>query len=145
MRLGSHTAATLTAEDAQAILAEVPRIQSVSLMTDAEVTVVSQNANWKTQARGISFSFLDSWWWTIAEGTAFTEHDVDEAEPVALIGRTVRQRLFGNGEAVGQDVRIRASATTSSECWGSRARALGAGIRMTSFPALYDLAAQDPR
>jgi putative ABC transport system permease protein len=46
------------------------------------------------------------WSWTIAEGAAFTERDVDEAAPVVLLGRTVRERLFGDGEAVGQDVRI---------------------------------------
>ena len=103
---GSHAAATLTAEDAAAIVAEVPRIQSVALQSDTSVTVVSPNGNWATRARGISVSFLDTWWWTIAEGAAFTDRDVDDAEPVVLLGRTVRERLFGDGEAVGQDVRI---------------------------------------
>ncbi len=105
VRIGGHVA-TLTAEDAEAILAQVPRIQSVALMTDTSATVVSSNGNWTTQVRGISVSFLDTWSWTIAEGAAFTERDVDEAQPVALLGRTVREQLFGDGEAVGQDVRI---------------------------------------
>jgi putative ABC transport system permease protein len=103
---GSHPAVTLTVDDAEAILAEVPRIQSVSLQSDTSVMVVSPNGNWTTLARGISVSFLDMWWWTIAEGAAFTYRDVDEAEPVVLLGRTVREKLFGDGEAVGQDVRI---------------------------------------
>jgi len=103
---GSHTAVTLTASDAEAILAEVPRIQSVSLCIETSVMVVAPNGNWTTLARGISVSFLDMFWWTIAEGAAFTERDVDQAEPVVLLGRTVRERLFGDGEAVGQDVRI---------------------------------------
>src|SRR5207237_8778218 len=94
------------AEDAGAILGEVPRIQSVAVMTDASATVVTSNGNWTTRARGISVSYLDTWRWTIAEGAAFTDRDVDEAEPVVLLGRTVRERLFGDGEAVGQDVRI---------------------------------------
>jgi len=106
VRTGSHAAVTLTAEDAEAILAEVPRIQSVALQSDTPVSVVSPNGNWTTRARGISVSFLDTWRWTIAEGTAFTDRDVDEAEPVVLLGRTVRERLFGDGEAVGRDVRI---------------------------------------
>ena len=103
---GSHPAVTLTVDDAEAILAEVPRIQSVSLQSDTSVTVVSPNDNWTTLARGISVSFLDMLWWTITEGAAFTDRDVDEAEPVVLLGRTVREKLFGDGEAVGQDVRI---------------------------------------
>jgi len=106
VRTGSHAAVTLTAEDAEAILAEVPRIQSVALQSDTPVSVVSPNRNWTTRARGISVSFLDTWKWTIAEGAAFTGRDVDEAEPVVLLGRTVRERLFGDGEAVGRDVRI---------------------------------------
>jgi putative ABC transport system permease protein len=103
---GSHPAVTLTAEDAKAILAEVPRIQSVSLQSDTSVMVVAPNGNWTTLARGISVSFLDMWSWKIVEGAAFTDRDVDEAEPVVLLGRTVRERLFGDAEAVGQDVRI---------------------------------------
>jgi putative ABC transport system permease protein len=103
---GSHPAVTLTAEDAEAILAEVPPIQSVSLQSDTSVMVVSPNDNWTTLARGISVSFLDMSSWTITEGAAFTDRDVDEAEPVVLLGRTVREKLFGDGEAVGQDVRI---------------------------------------
>ncbi len=106
VHIASHFAATLTAEDAAAILAEVPRIKSVAVMTDTSATVVSSTGNWTMQARGISVSFLDTWSWTIAEGAAFTDRDVEEAEPVVLLGRTVRDHLFGHGEAVGQDVRI---------------------------------------
>jgi putative ABC transport system permease protein len=106
VRTGSHAAVTLTAEDAEAILAEVPRMQSCALQSDTSVSVVSPNGNWTTRARGISVSYLDTWRWTIVEGAAFTDRDVDEAEPVVLLGRTVRERLFGDGEAVGQDVRI---------------------------------------
>jgi len=59
VRTGSHGAVTLTAEDAEAILAEVPRIQSVSLCIGTSVMVVAPNGNWTTLARGISVSFLD--------------------------------------------------------------------------------------
>jgi putative ABC transport system permease protein len=64
VRTGSHAAVTLTAEDAEAILAEVPRIQSVALQSDTSVSVVSPNGNWTTRARGISVSYLDTWKWT---------------------------------------------------------------------------------
>jgi putative ABC transport system permease protein len=106
VRTGSHAAVTLTAEDAEAILAEVPRIESVALQTDQSASVVSAYGNWTTRARGISVSYLDTWWWTIAEGAAFTEGDVERAEAVVLIGRTVQEQLFGDREAVGEVVRI---------------------------------------
>jgi len=72
VRTGSHAAITLTAEDAGAILAEVPRIQSCALQSDTSVSVVSPNGNWTTRARGISVSYLVTWRWTIVEGAAFT-------------------------------------------------------------------------
>lgn len=41
VRTGSHGAVTLTAEDAEAILAELPRIASVAVMTETSVSIVS--------------------------------------------------------------------------------------------------------
>ena len=106
VRIGSHAAVTLTAEDAEAILTEVSRIKSVSPQADGSVTLVSAKANWGTRWRGVAPSYLDIRRWTIAEGAAFTDRDVEEAEPVVLLGRTTREKLFGDGEAVGEDVRI---------------------------------------
>lgn len=99
VRNGSHAAVTVTAEDAEAILADVPRIRSVALQSETPVTI-SPNGNRTTRARGISVSFLDTWWWTIAEGAAFIDRDVDEAEPAVLLGHTVRERLFGDAFAL---------------------------------------------
>jgi len=106
VRSGTHGMVTLTIEDAQAILAEVPRIKSLSPQMDGTVMVVSSTSNWQTRYRGISPAYLDIRRWTIAEGDAFTDQDVTNGADVCLIGRTVREQLFGAASPLGQDVRI---------------------------------------
>jgi ABC-type antimicrobial peptide transport system permease subunit len=44
--------------------------------------------------------------WPIAEGAIFSEEDVRSMNAVALIGETVRDRMFPEGEAVGRTLRI---------------------------------------
>jgi putative ABC transport system permease protein len=43
----------------------------------------------------------------VAQGASFTDHDVDSANRVALLGQTVVNNLFGGSEPVGQTIRIK--------------------------------------
>jgi putative ABC transport system permease protein len=106
VRSGSKAAVTLTMRDAEAILAEVPRIKSLSPQVDGSTTVVSPRGNWGTRWRGVAPSYLDIRRWSIAAGGTFTESDVEAAANVVLVGRTVRQQLFGDEDPIGHDVRI---------------------------------------
>jgi putative ABC transport system permease protein len=106
VRSGSKVAVTLTMGDAEAILADVPRIKSLSPQVDGSVTIVSPRGNWGTRWRGVAPSYLDIRRWTIAAGATFTEADVEAAADVLLVGKTVREQLFGEESAIGKDVRI---------------------------------------
>jgi putative ABC transport system permease protein len=106
VRSGSHGMTTLTMEDAEAILHEVPFIKSVSPQVDGNVLVASGKLNWTTHYRGVTPEFLEIRRWGLAEGEPFTREDVDHVANVVLIGQTVRQQLFGAEEAVGRETRI---------------------------------------
>jgi putative ABC transport system permease protein len=106
VRSGTHGMTSLTMEDAEAILHEVPLIKSVSPNVDGSVLVAWGNRNWTTHYRGVTPEFLDIRRWELAEGEPFTAADVKHAADVCLIGQTVRQELFGAEEAVGRDIRI---------------------------------------
>lgn len=106
VRTGNHGTNTLTPEDALAILHEVPLIKAVSPQVDATVQVIAGNANWRTRYRGVSPEYLDIKAWAVAEGSPFTADDVARGAGVALIGQTVRERLFGAQSPVGQELRI---------------------------------------
>src|SRR5215468_12002840 len=106
VRSGTRGMNTLTVEDAEAIRREVPMIKSVAPNVDSKVSLVYGNRNWTTQYRGVGPDYFQIKRWQLAEGTAFTEEQVEEAANVCVIGQTVREQLFGAEQAIGQDIRM---------------------------------------
>ena len=106
VRSGTHGMTSLTMEDAEAILHQIPSIKSVSPNVDGHILVAFRDRNWTTRYRGVTPEFLDIRRWKLAEGSPFTPSDVKHASNVCLIGEIVRQQLFGRGRALGRDVRI---------------------------------------
>jgi putative ABC transport system permease protein len=106
VRSGTHGMTSLTMQDAEAILHEVPFIKSVSPQVDGSVLIASGKSNWTTHYRGVTPEFLEIRRWRLAEGESFTRADVDHAANLVILGETVRQQLFGSEEAVGRAARI---------------------------------------
>jgi ABC-type antimicrobial peptide transport system permease subunit len=106
---GSGSMITLTPKDAEAILKECPCIQWVAPVVRARAQVVYGNRNWvPTYVYGTTPGFLDIRDWTdMAEGDAFTEHDVLNSSKVCIIGQTVVNELFEGQSPIGKHVRIR--------------------------------------
>src|SRR6267142_6159967 len=98
---------TLTAEDAEAIKAEAPAVAYVSPTVRTAAQVVAGELNWGTSIQGVDvdFPFIRSW--NVGKGDFFTEADVRAASKVAVLGTTVADNLFPNGDPVGQIVRIK--------------------------------------
>ena len=69
--------------------------------------VIFQNNNYITQIQGTNTEFPQIRSWEMAEGRFFTEGEVRGQAKVCVIGTTVRDNLFPNGEdPVGQTIRI---------------------------------------
>ncbi|MBK5187236.1 MAG: ABC transporter permease [Gemmatimonadaceae bacterium] len=107
VRTGSHGTPTLTLGDALAIQAQVPLIKKVSPNVDGQTQVIFGNQNWYTGYRGVSPEYLDIKRWSIDQGAAFSSDDVEHAADVCLIGRTVREQLFGSTNPIGQVIRVK--------------------------------------
>ena len=107
MRGGWGSASSLTPEDALAILAEVPGVVAVSPEMRDRAQVLANGLNWNTMIMGESPDYLSIRVWPIAEGGMFTEQDVRSYSKVAVIGKTVADQLFPDGDAVGGTIRIR--------------------------------------
>ncbi len=105
VRTGTHAVPTLTVADADAILAQVPVIRRVSPNVDDPIQVVYGNRNWFTRYNGVSPSYFDVRRWEIDQGDRFTEEDVERAADVCVLGRTVRDQLFGSEDPVGKVIR----------------------------------------
>ena len=107
MRGGWGSAPTLTLEDAEAILHEVPEVLAFSPEVRERNQVLANGLNWNTQILGESPSFPQIRNWNIGSGAMFTDADVRSIAKTAVIGKTVADQLFLTIDPVGQTLRIR--------------------------------------
>ena len=103
---GAHTLPTLTVADATAIQSQVPLIKRISPNIDAQAQLVHGDQNWNTTWRGVAPAYFDIKRWYPEQGALFSNADVENAAGVCVIGATVRDRLFGAANPVGQDLRV---------------------------------------
>ena len=106
VRTGTHVAITLTPDDAEAIRKEIPLVKMVAENLDGNVQVVAPEGNWGTRYRGVGADYAAIRTWPMAEGSFFDQDQVRATESVVVLGETVRRRLFGDGTALGQVVRL---------------------------------------
>ena len=106
-RGGMGTVPTLRAEDAKAILTEIPSVKYVAPSITGVAQVVFGNQNWSTVINGTTSEILNIREWPLASGRAFSQQDLDGATKVCLLGQTVVENLFGGIDPVGQVIRIK--------------------------------------
>jgi putative ABC transport system permease protein len=104
---GTHGSPTLSMGDAAAIKNQIALIKSVSPNVDDHVQVIYGNQNWFTGYRGVSPEYFDIKRWNVDEGVSFTQEDVDRAADVCVVGRTVREQLFGVEDPMGKIIRVK--------------------------------------
>ncbi len=105
--IGSGNVQTLTESDVQAILKNTSYIVEASPMVNAGGQLVNGSNNWPGSIQGGNESFLNIRKYEVASGSNFTAEDVRSAAKVCLLGQTVVDNLFPNGEnPVGQTIRF---------------------------------------
>ncbi len=109
MRGGAGSSNTLTPEDAAAVEAECPAVRAVSPGVRANGQLVFGNLNWVASSgiQGANEKFPDIRAWPVSKGEFFTEGDVRTAARVCVIGKTVADNVFSDGDPIGQTMRIR--------------------------------------
>ena len=106
VRTGTYGMRNLMLEDGEAILREVPLIRSMTPNIDGTLLVIGDTRNWTTHWRGVTPEYFSIKRWTFTSGGPFEADDVARAEPVCVIGDTVRAQLFGDRDPVGETVRV---------------------------------------
>jgi putative ABC transport system permease protein len=107
MRMGHGSTLTLTEDDARAIALEIPGVVATDGVMRGAAQVVFGNQNWSTAIQGVTPAYPIIRDWDLAEGKFFTQEDLDGATKVAVLGQTVKENLFGDGDPLGQVVRIK--------------------------------------
>lgn len=118
---------SLVEEDATAI-GEIDNVSIVSPERSTRATVRFGNIDYQTQIQGAWPGFTTARDWSLAEGSMFSEADVKSYAPVIVLGRTVADNLFPNGDSpIGKYVLVKnvpfevsgVLARKGATAWGS--------------------------
>jgi len=103
----SGTAPTLKVEDADMLVSAVSNINAVSPLVRTTVQMKFGNQNWRSTINGVYSDYFTIRDMEIDEGTIWTKSDEKKFTKVCIIGKTVQNNLFPNGESpVGSTIRI---------------------------------------
>ena len=105
-RIASGSGAHLTYDDAKAIEKNVDGIKYVAPGVQSSYQLVAGNQNWNTQVQGMTPNIIDIRNYTIKTGRMYTEKELTSRDRVCVIGQTVADNLFPEGDSVGKTVRI---------------------------------------
>lgn len=108
MRSGGFTAdRAFTRADAVAMEDEISSVRVAAPYSMTAAAAVYGGENHFTQLVGAENSMMDAMDWTMAMGRAFSPTEEASGRPVCVIGETVRQKLFGNMNPVGETLRLK--------------------------------------
>ncbi|MBP7775765.1 MAG: ABC transporter permease [Acidobacteria bacterium] len=93
--------------DANAAREQLSGLRAVAPSMSQSVTVVAMAKNWTTNVTGTTADYLTVGNWTLASGRAFTEAEEKSGAPVCIVGETVRTKLFGVTNPVGNTIRVK--------------------------------------
>ncbi|HQL60975.1 MAG TPA: ABC transporter permease [bacterium] len=104
---GSEGAPSFKIADVSAILDQITSVEAVAPMTNKTVTAVYQANNWSTVVYGTSNDYFKAGNWELASGRDFSDAEERTGKAVCVIGETVREKLFGRQNPVGDKIRIK--------------------------------------
>jgi putative ABC transport system permease protein len=106
-RLGGSSFKTLTYKDVEAMKKSAPDIAILSPLASSSGQAINGANNWPTNIQGVSPEYLDIRKLVIKEGIVFSDQDVRASAKVCLLGKTVVDNLFPNGEdPIGKIIRF---------------------------------------
>jgi putative ABC transport system permease protein len=106
-RISREVPKTLVYEDAKAIASQVPTIANVTAELNSRQVVTYSNKNTDVNIIGTTPNFLVVRDFEVAQGRFFSDVDMKRSNQVVVIGGKLANRLFGNSNPVGQQLRIK--------------------------------------
>ena len=105
--LGAQSVTSLTVEDAEALEAQSFLLAAVSPVIQSFTQAVGGTGNWRSSLLGVDSDYQIIRDWDVIQGAFFDEEDVRSIRKKVVLGYTVAENLFPNGDAVGQQLRLR--------------------------------------
>ncbi len=92
--------------DAEAIAREVPSVAAVAPVSSQSVKAIFSNQNWTTQVTGSENQYFRVTNRSVGAGRSFNDSEVRSGAAVCIVGDTVRKKLFGGQDALGEKIRL---------------------------------------
>jgi putative ABC transport system permease protein len=92
--------------DAEAIAREVSSVAAVAPVSSQSIQAVFGNQNWSTQVTGSDNQYFRVTNRSIRSGRQFSDSELRSGTAVCIVGETVRKKLFGGQEALGEKIRL---------------------------------------
>jgi putative ABC transport system permease protein len=136
--LAAATQLTLTQADAQVLNdpLRVPGLVLVAPLLRGSVIVTTHGQRAAGALRGVTPDYEQARAWPASSGAYLSERDVQDAARVILLGKRLREELFGEQDAVGQLVKING---VSLRVIGELAPKGGTGVGDEDLTALVPL------
>ncbi|MGI2902241.1 ABC transporter permease [Tolypothrix sp. VBCCA 56010] len=106
-RVSRDVPKTLILEDAVAIASQVPTVAAVTAELNSRQVVTYRNRNTDVNIIGTTPSFLVVRDFETAKGRFFTDIDMKRSNQVVVLGADLAEKLFGNANPIGQQMRIK--------------------------------------
>ena len=105
--MGMSSSKTLDNKDLEALTKNTRYVAAVSPVVSSNKQLIYGNNNHSCSINGVSASYLDIRKYELKEGVMFTDEDVKRYNKVCVIGQTVVNKLFTNGEnPIGKTIRF---------------------------------------
>jgi putative ABC transport system permease protein len=92
--------------DVDAVKKQIGGLQAVTAISNGTIQAIFGNTNWSTFVAGADDQYLVIREWPLASGRSFLPSEERAGSSVCVLGETVRQKLFGHQDAVGNDIRL---------------------------------------
>jgi putative ABC transport system permease protein len=92
--------------DAEAIARDISSVAAVAPVSSQSIKAIFGNQNWSTQVTGSHNQYFRVTNRSIRSGRQFSDSELRSGAAVCIVGETVRKKLFGGQEAVGEKIRL---------------------------------------
>ncbi|NET02642.1 MAG: FtsX-like permease family protein [Sphaerospermopsis sp. SIO1G1] len=106
-RISRDVVRTLVLEDAEAIASQVPTIAATTAELNSRQVITYKNRNTNLNIIGTTPTFLQVRDFEMATGRFFSDLDLKRSKPVVVLGSKLKNKLFGNLNPIGKQIRIK--------------------------------------
>ncbi len=102
----------LTLQDVESIFNIVPTVQRMSPEVEISAYAMANGIRRPVRVAGITPEYFDVFSLGLSRGNMFTQDQIKEGAPVAIIGNNIRAIFFGNTDPVGKQIKAGANWLT---------------------------------